>query len=124
MNKESVAYYRRLPYRRVVLPEEGDDSYRFVARIEEMSWIWAYGDSREEALLKLDEVFDGCLEALIEDGEEIPEPLGWPEGYGGPLDGSEGSVSLAASEQVAFEIPTEVAPWTSIEVDAPPVVMV
>jgi predicted RNase H-like HicB family nuclease len=74
MNK-TVRYFRRLPYRRLVeRVSESDGSSYFVARIAEIPAIRIDGADREEALLKLDEVFDDFIAAMIENGDEIPEP--------------------------------------------------
>ena len=77
-----VSYYRALPYRRVVEQRtDSDGSTYFIARIAEIPPIRIHGQSREEALLKLDELFADVVESLLEMGEEIPEPAQWPAGY-------------------------------------------
>ena len=80
---KSVREYRSLPYsRKVVRIEEGLGEVYFLARIEEIPWIEADGDTPEEAFLKLDEVFDDALESMIQSGDEIPVPVPWPKVYG------------------------------------------
>lgn len=79
---KDVAYYRRLPYRRRVVPQEDGGGQRyFVAWIEELPAIEIHGDSPEEALLRLYEIFDDSIEVMLEAGDEITEPPRWPEGY-------------------------------------------
>lgn len=78
MTEKAVAYYRRLPYtRRVRLHEEGESAY-FVAYVEELPALQIDGETKEEALKRLDDMFDDFIEAQLEWGEEIPEPLPWP----------------------------------------------
>lgn len=115
---KTPAYYRRLPYRRLVEVERGEESGRdhFVAFIEEIPWIRMPGDSREEALLNLDEMFDDCIRAMLDEGVHIPEAILWP-----------GSNSAYAIEQMHLDIggepvrapmvpeSKEVLPWTRIE---------
>lgn len=84
MNKpKSINDYRALPYsRRMARLEEDGGAVYFVARIEEIPWIEADGETPEEAFLKLDEVFDDALETMIQAGDEIPIPQRWPAVYG------------------------------------------
>lgn len=73
------AYYRSLPYtRKVDLRTDPDGAVYFLAFIEEIPPLRIHGSSREEALLRLDEVFDDVIESMLENAEEIPEPERWP----------------------------------------------
>ena len=77
---KNARYYRRLPYHRVAeRVTDGNGSIYFVARVLEIPSIRIDGESREEALLKLDEIFDDFVEAMIQAGDEIPEPSHWPD---------------------------------------------
>lgn len=97
---KDVAYYRRLPYtRKLELRQDGDGSVYFIARIKEIPALRIDGETREEALLKLDETFDDWIESMLEMGDEIPEPDVWP---GVPADPS---LTPPASLPVAFELP-------------------
>jgi predicted RNase H-like HicB family nuclease len=79
MPDKDVRYYRRLPYRRTVAPRrDSDGRVYFLAQLEEIPSIRIHGESREEALHKLDEVFDDLIESMLEEGAEIPEPQLWP----------------------------------------------
>ena len=110
--------YRRLPYRRLVEIERGAESGRdhFVAYVEEIPWIRIPGDSREEALLNLDEMFDDCIQAMIDEGTEIPEPDLWPGCY---ADVAVEQMRLAVGDQseplVIVQDTDEMPPWTKIE---------
>jgi predicted RNase H-like HicB family nuclease len=118
---KDLAYYKRLPYNRVLEPQtEGG----FIARIEEIPWIRIDGETREEALLRLHETFEDCVTTLIERGDEVPEPVLWPESVGPvPQDpvvrrvafaSSHARLPLAAAPPAPpprFDVPAE--PWTS-----------
>jgi predicted RNase H-like HicB family nuclease len=60
------------PYRRVIVPEE-DGSFR--AEIVEFPGCIAVADSAAEALVTLEEVAESWLEAMLANGNSIPEPL-------------------------------------------------
>ncbi|MGQ0813085.1 MAG: type II toxin-antitoxin system HicB family antitoxin [Gemmatimonadota bacterium] len=70
-----ASYYRALPYRRTVEKRtDSDGTSYFIARISEIPPLRIHGESRVEALLKLDEIFDDVIESMIDAGEDIPEP--------------------------------------------------
>lgn len=112
------SYYRRLPYRRLVEIERGEESGRdhFVAFIEEIPWIRMPGDSREEALLNLDEMFDDCIQALLDEGVDIPEPVLWP-GPNNAYGIEQAYLEIGGKLPAAPMVPEskEVRPWTRIE---------
>lgn len=83
MTARTVEHYRTLPYRRRVEPRRGETGAYFLAWIEELPSIEIHGKTREQALERLDEIFDDCIEAMIEAGDEIPEPSFWPSGLFG-----------------------------------------
>ena len=69
-----LAYYKRLPYtRRVEIRDEPGGAY-FLARIGEIPFIRAEGATQEDALYNLAQLFEDCIEAMIENGDMIPEP--------------------------------------------------
>jgi predicted RNase H-like HicB family nuclease len=70
-------YYLRLPYARRVEPRtDADGASYFLARIAEIPFIRAEGSTPEEALRHLEESFEDCLQAMLDLGDEIPEPEG------------------------------------------------
>lgn len=77
---KDLTYYRRLPYTRRVEVRQDDSTTYFLARIAEIPFIRIHGASQEDALAALQEVFDDCIQAMIDSGDEIPEPRPWP-GY-------------------------------------------
>ena len=79
MSKRTAKDYRQLPYRRMARPVEDEtDGFFWLASVEEIPWIRIDGATRDEALLKLDEIFDDCVESMIEAGDDVPEPELWP----------------------------------------------
>lgn len=79
--RQNASEYRRLPYRRLVRLHTDDDGRTyFIAQVAEIPPLKIHGDTREEALLRLDEIFDDIIESMIEAGEEIPEPQVWQPG--------------------------------------------
>jgi len=71
MNHKTIEYYLSLPYAIELIPDE--DGYWF-ARIPLLEGCITNGDSREDALMMLDDAFRGWLETAIEQGIAIPEP--------------------------------------------------
>lgn len=82
-NPSQVQDYRALPYsREVELVVEEDGQVYFLARISEIPWVEADGETREEALLRLHEIFDDAIESMLESGDEVPVPDAWPASLG------------------------------------------
>jgi len=66
------ADYLKLPYGRVVVPEE-DGSFR--AEIVEFPGCIATADSSSEALQRLEGVAESWLQSVIDRGQNVPEPM-------------------------------------------------
>ena len=72
--KRNIAYYRALPYTKVVEREgKGQEAY-FVVRIKELPGCIATGRTRPEALLNIKEAFDEFIEAHLDWGNWLAEP--------------------------------------------------
>lgn len=108
------ADYRLLPYSRAVELVEEDGSSYFVARVVDIPWIRIDGDTPTEALLKLDEIFDDCIESLLERGREIPAPTAWPAMWGGVNTVAPTVEHVEAAEVLSFDVPSEVEPWARV----------
>lgn len=105
---KTLDYYRRLPYRRRVrIQKEDSGDVYFIAFIEELPSVESDGDTPIEALQGLQAAFDDYIEAALEWGTEIPEPVRWPASLG--LESAEGippgSVSVAAIRPVLVDRP-------------------
>ena len=66
------ASYLKMPYARVLVPEQ-DGAFR--AEILEFPGCIALGDTAEAALAMLEDVAWGWLEAALDKGRAIPEPM-------------------------------------------------
>ena len=74
MNKD-LSYYQQIPYtkRCQLCVEDGD--WFWVVWIEELAGCKVQGESKAEAYLHLQELFEDYISALLERGSEIPEPV-------------------------------------------------
>jgi predicted RNase H-like HicB family nuclease len=91
---------------------DSDGSVYFLARFSEIPGLVTDGETREEALLKLDETFDDWVEMLIDNGDEVPEPDLWPASTGLPL---QGSLPIALRQAPgSFSYARNPEPWTGV----------
>lgn len=74
---KTVEDYLRLPYR-VVLMHDTDDSGNagYVASVEELPGCLSQGPSAEEAVRGISNAMAGWISVALEDGIDVPEPLG------------------------------------------------
>lgn len=88
MSDKSLDYYRSLPYTRRVEVREDEESGEvyYVAWLDEIPSLRIDGDTREEALGKLNECFDEFVAVMLEHDDHVPEPDQWPENVGVGLD--------------------------------------
>lgn len=124
MMTKTPEHYRALPYTRLVrhIEEDSGETY-FVAYVEELDGVEADGDTPNEALSNLADAFEDYLAAMIEWGDEIPEPIAWPESIGyTPAPEVTTVVQAAFVEMKAFvsEVPTRDDPraqtgWIDVE---------
>jgi predicted RNase H-like HicB family nuclease len=85
MPEKTLSHYRQLPYTRRIEPREDSDGTRyFVAWIDEIPFVKIDGATREEAFLRLSEIFDECILGMLEMGDQVPEPALWPLNLGMP----------------------------------------
>ncbi len=73
MTNKTLDYYLSLPY---VIELTPDENGVWVAAIPLLKGCFTQGDSREEALLMLDEAKALWLETALEEGIPILEPVG------------------------------------------------
>lgn len=72
---KTLDYYLALPYSIVLTPDEDGV---WVAAIPLLKGCFTQGDSREDALVMLDEAKELWLETALAEGIAIPEPTGVP----------------------------------------------
>ena len=71
MSKD-IGYYMSLPYRIELIADKERGGY--AVRFPELRGCITAGDSLEEAVANADDAKRAWVEAMLEDGEEIPEP--------------------------------------------------
>ncbi len=72
MKKNKATEYLRLPYSRILIPDE--ETGRFAASIVEFPGCFADGKTSEEAAGNLERAAEAWLTAVIERGQPVPEP--------------------------------------------------
>lgn len=65
--------YLKAPYTRVLIPDQETDTY--TAEILEFPGCISQGDTAEEALKYLEDAAEGWIQACLDLGQKIPEPL-------------------------------------------------
>jgi predicted RNase H-like HicB family nuclease len=73
--------YLKRPYARRLTPDE-DGGY--TATIQEFPGLIADGDTAGEAISNLESAAESWIEAVLESGQEIPEPISF-DGYSGKI---------------------------------------
>ena len=112
-----ISYYRQLPYRRIVDLIEDDDQDYFVARVKDLPWIQIHGETHEDALHRLDEIFDDCIQSILDDDGDIPEPVAWPADIGYVPEQGVVGIGVALEQSVTFTDPEDADPWTPVGVE-------
>ncbi len=73
---EQIAEYVARPYARILTPaEEGG----YVAEVLEVPGAISEGDTAAEAIDMVNDALGGIIAVMLEDGEKIPEPIGFNE---------------------------------------------
>ena len=73
---EQIAEYVAKPYARILTPaEEGG----YVVEVLEVPGVISEGDTADEAMAMIDDALGGVIAVMLEDGETIPEPIGFNE---------------------------------------------
>lgn len=73
---EQVAEYVARPYARILTPaEEGG----YIAEVLEVPGAMSQGETAEEAVKMVNDALGGIIAVMLEDGEKIPEPIGFNE---------------------------------------------
>jgi predicted RNase H-like HicB family nuclease len=73
---KDLAYYKRLPYTRVVWQErDTDGTIYWRAEYRELRGCSTEGNSEAEAIWNLQQLFDEYMQMRIDEGGDIPEPV-------------------------------------------------
>lgn len=76
---KSVEYYMSLPYNYIVQPIIDESGSYFYARILELDGCQSTGETFEEAYVNLKEAMKGWIETKLENGFEVPLPVGYDD---------------------------------------------
>ena len=79
MRKKNINYYMNLPYKIMI---QKDPHGGFFAKVEELEGCMTQGETYSEASKNIIEAMELWIEASLEMGMEIPEPVSEP-GYSG-----------------------------------------
>lgn len=74
--KSMLEKYLMKPYNIIIKPVADEAGNYFSARVLEFDGCIAAGETKEEAYDNIYEVLEGFIEDMIEEGEEVPEPIG------------------------------------------------
>lgn len=74
---EKVKDYMELPYNFIIQPVNDESGFYFYARVLELDGCQSTGETFEEAYENIKEAMEGWIEAKIENGFEIPLPVGY-----------------------------------------------
>ncbi len=78
---KSIDDYLKEPYSRILIPDENGF---YSAEILEFTGCFAEGPTADEAIYNLEEAAKSWIEASLEQGQEIPEPM-LNQGFGGKI---------------------------------------
>ena len=76
---KSVKDYMELPYNHIIQPVNDESGFYFYARILELDGCQSTGETFEEAYENLKEAMEGWIETKLENGFEIPLPVGYDD---------------------------------------------
>ena len=71
--------YMDLPYNYIVQPIKDESGEYFYARVLELDGCQSTGETFEEAFENLKEAMEGWIETKLENGFEIPLPVGYDD---------------------------------------------
>lgn len=76
---EQIAEYVAKPYTRMLTPaEEGG----YIAEVLEVPGAMSQGETAEEAVAMVNDALGGIIAVMLEDGQNVPEPMGVGESSG------------------------------------------
>ena len=74
---KKVEYYMKLPYNYIVQPIKDESGEYFYARVLELDGCQSTGETFEEAYENLREAMEGWIETKLENGFDVPLPVGY-----------------------------------------------
>ena len=76
---KEVKDYLDLPYNYIIQPINDESGHYYYAKILELDGCQSTGNTFEEAYENLKEAMEGGISAKIEDGFEVPLPIGYDD---------------------------------------------
>ena len=76
---KNVKEYMDLPYNFIIQPVNDESGFYFYARVLELDGCQSTGETFEKAYENLKEAMEGWLETKLENGFEIPLPVGYDD---------------------------------------------
>lgn len=76
---KTVKDYMELPYNYIVQPIKDESGEYFYARVLELDGCQSTGETFEEAYENLKEAMEGWIETKLENGFDIPLPVGYDD---------------------------------------------
>ncbi|MDR2166984.1 MAG: type II toxin-antitoxin system HicB family antitoxin [Clostridiales bacterium] len=73
---KNLDYYMSLPYNFVITPINDESGFYYFIRVLELDGCMSDGETREEALVNIYKAMEGWIEASLDNGFEVPEPIG------------------------------------------------
>lgn len=74
---KDIEYYMSLPYNYIVQPITDESGNYFYARVLELDGCQSTGETFEEAYENVKDAMKGWIETKIENGFEVPLPVGY-----------------------------------------------
>ena len=74
---KSVKDYLNLPYNYIIQPISDESGFYYYAKVLELDGCQSTGESFEEAYNNVKEAMEGWIETKLENGFEIPMPVGY-----------------------------------------------
>ena len=74
---KEVKEYMNLPYNYIIQPINDESGHYYYARVLELDGCQSTGETFEEAYKNIKEAMEGWIEAKLEEGFEVPLPIGY-----------------------------------------------
>lgn len=74
---KNIEYYMNLPYNYIIQPITEESGSYFYARVLELDGCQSTGETFEEAYKNVKEAMQGWIETKIENGFDVPLPVGY-----------------------------------------------
>ena len=73
--EKSIEYYMSLPYTFIIQPYSDENGVYYVGKVLELDGCTTDGMTREEVLENIKDAMEGWIEAKLDNGFAVPEPV-------------------------------------------------